>query len=78
MDAGQLAAVRHLAHTHAGEPELPQVAARTSVRSVPIAQSYRTGVAGQSLQCRLGLRALVSGVLDGLRMVSFSSARRSA
>jgi hypothetical protein len=67
----------HLAYPHAGKAELPQVTARTSIRSVSIAQSYRTGVPRQPCQRNCAAERS-SGVLDGRRIVSFSSARRAA
>jgi hypothetical protein len=57
VHTGQLAPVGHLAYTHTGESELPEMTARSSVGGVPIAQSYRTGIARLASQFGLGVRA---------------------
>src|SRR5690606_39556993 len=49
VHTGQLSPMGQLAYAYPREPELPEMSARSSVCGVPIAQSYRTGVAGQAL-----------------------------
>src|SRR5690606_14530517 len=75
-DAGQLAAVRHVAEPHARDAELAQHAAGTAVDRVAVAQPHGGRVARQLLQSEAsGLAALVGAVGVDERLLQLEALR---
>ena len=65
----------HLPHPHAGEAELPDVAARAAVGNVAVAQPGRAGVAGKSSRRRSANRADLLAAFDDVLLTADEHAR---
>lgn len=69
--------MRLLAHPNPGQPELPQMPSGPPVHGIPVADTRGTGITRLAPQFLDGRPPVPLPVL-GLRMTSFSSARRAA